>query len=148
MSFRVVPFILALLVALVVAMPASARTAERGIELVDGSGRAVLALRGSVLGVLGQGRLTVTVLVGRERPQVLVEGHAWSRRTGATTVYGGRDIRFRVFRGSWRIHMTGREINASAVGRGLVGLGGTGRYALSGGEYVAWPARYTMIRLA
>lgn len=128
-------------------MPAAGRTAEQGIELADGSGRVTLALRGAVLGVLGQGRLTVISLAGRDRPQILVEGYAWVRRNGNTVAYGGKGIRFRVFRGSWRIHLAGRGINASAVGRGLVGLEGSGRYALTGKDFVSWPAQYQTIRL-
>ena len=147
MSHRVLIFLLTAAVALAAAIPAAGRTAERGIELAGGSGRATLSLRGAALGVLGQGRLAVTVYPGRDRPQILVEGFAWVRKSGETTVYGGRGIRFRVFRGSWRIRLTGRGINASAVGRGFVGLEGSGRYALSGSDYVSWPAEYRTIRL-
>jgi hypothetical protein len=147
MSKRSLIVLLVVAAALALAGPAAGRTAERGIELADGSGVATLALRGAVLGVLGQGRLTVIALPGRDRPQIVVEGFAWVRRSKDTSVYGGKGIRFRVFRGSWRVRMVGRGINASAVGRGLVGLEGTGRYALSGGEFVSWPAEFQLIRL-
>jgi hypothetical protein len=147
MSHRSLIALLVIAIALASAVPAAGRTAERGIELAEGSGRATLALRGAVLGVLGQGRLTVIALAGRDRAEIFVEGFAWVRRDGNTMVYGGKGIRFRVFRGSWRIRMVGRGINASAVGRGLVGLAGSGRYALSGGDFVSWPSEYQLIRL-
>ena len=147
MSRRVLT--LALVAALAaVAAPASAATAETGIELVGGSGRAALSLRGAVLGGLARGRLMITVFPGRERPEVLVQGADWQRVVDArTTIYGGEGMRFRVFRGTWRVRISGTGINASAVGRGIVGLAGRGRYALGGAPYRPWPAEYETIRL-
>ena len=147
MVYRSLILLLVLAFTLAAASSAAGRVAERGIELADGSGRATLALRGAVLGVIAQGRLAVIALAGRDRPQILVAGYSWTTRDGNATVYGGKNIRFRVFRGSWRIRISGRGINASAVGRGLVGLEGSGRYALSGGDFVPWPAQYELIRL-
>lgn len=145
------PVLISLLaaVALLASAPVgTAARAETGIELVDGSGRAVLTLRGATLGELERGRLLITALPGRQPPDILVQGYDWQRVVNArTTIYGGTSIRFRVFRGSWRVRIQGTGINASAVGRGTVGLGGRGRYSLAGGAYLPWPAVYEVITL-
>ena len=138
---------LAAAVALAAASGASARPAESGIELLGGSGRVVLNLRGAVLGGLDSGRIAVTVKPGRA-PQVLVQGADWQQQLpSGTTVFGGEGIRFRVFRGAWKVVIQGSGINASAVGRGVVRLDGTGRYSLGGGAYQAWPAQPLTVRL-
>ena len=146
MSRRVIT-LLALGLALAALLAAQAIAAQTGIELVGGTGRATLDLRGAVLGTLGRGRLSVMTLPGRDRPSVLVQGYTWTRVEGRSTVYGGQNIRFRIFRGSWRVRLAGSGINASAVGRGIVGLAGTGRYSLTGSDYRSWPARYQTIVL-
>jgi hypothetical protein len=119
--------------------------ADGGIELAGGSGRSVLTLRGAVLGTLELGRITVSVRAGE--PRVVVQGYDWQRQTDAGTVYGGNDIRFRVFRGAWRVIIQGNGINASAVGDGNVRLRGTGRFSIDGGAYEAWPTEVETIRL-
>jgi hypothetical protein len=138
--------LLALAAALATSSPAWGAPADGGIELVGGSGRSIVTLRGAALGTVELGRITVSVRAGE--PRVIVQGHEWQRETGAGTVYGGSDIRFRVFRGSWRVIIQGNGINASAVGDGTVRLRGTGRYSIDGAAYAAWPAVFETIRLA
>jgi hypothetical protein len=125
---------------------AAAAASETGIELVDGTGRAVVALEGAVLGSFDRGRITIAVRRGD--PLVFVQGYEWSREglDGAIT-YGGSDIRFRVFRGAWRVTIRGTGINTSAVGPGTVGLRGSGRYSLDGGDYHPWPEEYQVFVL-
>jgi hypothetical protein len=140
--------LVAALVVLAAPAAAGAAGAESGIELARGSGRAVLTLRGAVLGAVERGRLTITILPGRIAPDVFVQGYEWQRTVnGRTTVYGGGGLRFRVFRGSWRVRLQGAGINASAVGLGTVGLGGRGRYSIAGAPYQPWPSEYLVIRL-
>jgi hypothetical protein len=146
MSRHALIFVLAAALA-VAATTASAATAGTGIELVGGSGRATLNLRGALLGALERGRLAITTIPGRQRPEILVQGYEWQRAEGQTTIYGGDRIRFRVFRGAWHVRLSGSGINASAVGRGIVGLAGRGRYSLAGAPYRPWPAEYETIRL-
>jgi hypothetical protein len=125
---------------------ASAAASEGGIELVGGSGRTVLALQGAVLGSFDRGRITIAVRRGS--PQILVQGYEWQRiGLNGVTTYGGRDIRFRVFRGAWRVIIVAAGVDASAVGQGTVGLRGTGRYSIDGGEYRPWPEEYRVIAL-
>ena len=148
---RLLPLLVATAVAaFLAAAPAQARllaqSAEPGIELHGGTGRAVLSLRGAVLGSLDRGNITVTVRRGQ--PLVLVQGYEWHRpATNGGITYGGRDLRFRVFRGAWRVVLNGSGIDVSAVGRGIVGLRGTGRFSLGGAAYQFWPVQYETIRL-
>jgi len=126
---------------------ASAAPLDTGIELIRGSGRAVLTLQGAMLGSLDRGRITVAVRRGE--PEVLVQGYEWVRNArNGSVVYGGHDIRFRVFRGAWRVTLLGSGIDASAVGAGTIGLRGSGRYSLDGGAYLPWPSEYRVIVLA
>lgn len=130
--------LLAAVLALVAAPPAGARPSVSGIELSNGSGRAVLALRGAVLGAVERGR--VTVKVTGTQTSWRVDGYEWSRRLDSgAVVYGGQGIRFRLFRGHWRLVAQGVGINASAAGRGTVTLRGTGTYSLGGGPDRPWP---------
>lgn len=130
---------------LLAAPPAGARPADGGVELVHGAGRAVLILRGAALGSLDRGRITIVVQAGE--PQVLVQGFQWQRRLPDGVVYGGQDLRFRIFRGAWRVVIQGGGIDASAVGNGIVGLRGEGRYSVNGSPYRLWPEEYRTIRL-
>ncbi len=121
---------------------------ETGIELVSGAGLASLNLRGAVLGTIARGTVTIRARPGLEEVEIFVLGHEWTRELAdGATMYGGRGIRFRVFRGSWRVRVQGSGINVSAVGRGVVGLRGRGRYSLAGRPYERWPTSYRAIRL-
>jgi hypothetical protein len=139
-----------LLCAVVFASTAAAAAAATSIELLGGNGRAVLNLRGAVLGGLQSGRLTVTRHPGRDRVEVIVFGADWTQVVSErTTIYGGEGIRFRVFHGSWRVRIQGSGIAATAVGRGTVGLAGRGQYSLAGARpFLPWPAAYETITLA
>jgi hypothetical protein len=128
------------------AATASAAASEGGIELSGGAGRTVLALEGAALGSFDRGRITIAVRRGS--PLILVQGYEWQRiGSNGVTTYGGSDIRFRVFRGAWRVTIVGRGVDASAVGEGTVGLRGTGRYSIDGGKYRPWPEEYRVIAL-
>jgi len=143
--FRRTVLVLAI-AALAASGTASAAPTDAGVELTDGSGKAVVTLDGAVLGSLDRGRITVATRRGD--PLVLVQGYEWSRTDeDGSTVYGGRDMRFRVFRGAWRVTLQGGGINASAVGTGSIGLRGNGRYSLDGGAYRTWPDEYKVIVL-
>ena len=146
MRRRWVICVLAVAMALATCSAALAAPADSGIELAGGSGRSVLTLRGAVLGTLEVGRITVSIRAGD--PQVIVQGEDWQRLTDDGIIYGGRDIRFRIFRGSWKLVVNGTGINASAVGSGVVGLRGEGRYSIDGAPYQAWPEEFETIRLS
>ena len=126
-----------------------------GIELVDGLGRASIKVQGAGLGSLEVGRIVITDFVRADGTEIAVWGADWQRRLNDRAVeYGGRDLRFRVFGGRWRVWIKGVGINASAVGRGTLALGpyskrgrSEGTYAIGGDEAVAWPTEWLKVRL-
>lgn len=129
--------------------PALAARGETGIELAGGSGLATLSLKGAALGTVARGVVTIRERSASGEVEILVHGYEWERELpDGSMLYGGEGIRFRVFGGAWRIRVQGSGINVSAVGRGLVGLRGSGRYSLAGGPYKRWTAAYRTIELA
>lgn len=131
---------------LLITAAASARPSASGIELRDGKGRAVITLKGAALGTVERGRITVALRAGPT--QWRVDGWDWTRRLpSGEVVYGGEGIRFRFFRGSWKLSIQGQGIDASAAGRGTVVLRGTGEYALEGGPPQPWPTSARAIPL-
>lgn len=145
--------LLVLVVSLTAASVASARF-ERGfedsdVELVEGSGRVTATVRGALIGSLqGTGTVTVTDLEDKVLTQTLVlnETASW-KLDPDTTVYAGENLRFRVFRGKWRVKIQGDGIFTSIVGAGTIGLSGEGRYSLAGAPYRPWPAEWATLRL-
>jgi hypothetical protein len=119
------------------------------LSVVRGKGSVVLTLRGSLLGRLGSGTLTVTDLTPRDRYTATVVGKKTSEtRLGLRTIrYKGQGIRFRMLGGGYRIVVKGGGMALSAVGRGDVTLDGdpktafddTGVYSLDGIDCSAEP---------
>ncbi len=130
-----------------VALPARLAD-ESDVELREGSGRALVVMRGALIGSLAEGRVEIRDLPGRADTDIQVLG-ADSIVEGANrTVYEGENLRFRVFRGWWRVDIRGRGIFTSMVGVGTVWLEGEdGRYSLAGSRPRPWPLERTMIRV-
>ena len=126
---------------------ASEAVAAAGVSLTNGSGRVVMNVRGSLLGTLERGRLSVRIQASDT--QVFVDGTSVRQRTmpDGRVVYTGTGLRFRVFRGGWRVVIDGSGINASAGGRGLVSLRGNGQYSVDGAASHAWSSSWQVIRL-
>jgi hypothetical protein len=145
--------LLVLVISLTAVSVASARF-DRGfedsdVELVEGNGRVTATVRGALIGsVQGTGIVTVTYLQDRPVTQTLVlnETSSW-KLDPDTTVYAGENLRFRVFRGKWRVRIQGDGIFTSIVGAGTIGLVGEGRYSLAGAPFRAWPTEWTTLRL-
>jgi hypothetical protein len=115
-------------------------------------------LRGSVIGRLAKGTLTVTespdggatiVVRGADRPPLT---------RGQTTVYTGTNIRFRIaHERRIAVRLNGKGLNFSAVGRGdgwMDGLGDPtagiffdGSYSLNGEPYHSLPDERTRFEL-
>jgi hypothetical protein len=131
--------------ALAVVPAALAEDLEDGVEVTNGSGHAILQLRGAALGEIGRGRIVIVPRVGTE-PEFVIQGYEWSRQLDRGTVYGGEHMRFR-FKGAGKLSIYGSRINASAVGIGTVTIEGTGEFSLGGGPYAAWPPDEAVIEL-
>lgn len=126
-----------LLLALVVPASALASRHDMGdgfLAVTSGKGMFVLSGRGSVLGHVDQGAVTITDLNPNDTsvPQVF----GWETKTPqgpSTYVYSGTDIRFRFVGSRFRIAVVGAGVALSAVGQGRVTMrADDGRYALDG----------------
>jgi hypothetical protein len=121
--------LLALAGVLAVAPATATRTAtptptNGTLSVVHGKGFVMLEMRGSILGRLGYGTVTVTDQTPRDPYTATVAGKKLKElRVGPRTVrYKGQALRFRMVGGSWRVVVRGSGIALSAVGRGAVTL--------------------------
>jgi hypothetical protein len=138
-------FALALLVP--TSSAARSRTPNDGTLSVRAArGVVVVAVKGGVIGSFAQGRVIITDPVEGDGTGPIVRGDEWALERGeATTVYGGKGVRFRLIGGAFRIKVLGRGINLSVVGKGTVTLDGAGTfddgtYSVNDGEYAPIPA--------
>jgi hypothetical protein len=124
----------------------------------DGRGVVVVRARGSIIGQLGKGTLTVTETPDL-RATIIVRGAERTRYPSTTvTVYAGTNIRFRLAHNKRiAIRLNGKRMNFSAVGRGdgwIDGLGDPvagiffdGSYSLNGEPYHSLPDLRTPFEL-
>jgi hypothetical protein len=84
----------------------------------------MLDMRGSILGRLANGMVTVTDQTPRDPYTATVGGKKVKQTQLAprTIRYKGQSLRFRMVGGSWRVVVRGSGIAISAVGRGTVTL--------------------------
>jgi hypothetical protein len=94
------------------------------LSVDHGKGLVVLEMRGSILGRLASGVVTVTDLTPRDPYTANVVGRKMKVIRGGlrTTRYRGQGLRFRMLGGNWRVTVRGTGIALSAVGRGAVTL--------------------------
>jgi hypothetical protein len=133
---------------------ASAATVVAGkpVSLSNGYGKAQISRRGSLLAVVGWGRIRIVDLPsGRapvrscNKPLRKVNASTWTAR--------GRDVRCRVWgMGPWRVTLLGWRIHASGVVRGFLRLDGrdsgrTGTYKIGDAPRRAWPRYLATFRL-
>ncbi len=99
------------------------------VSVEQGKGQVIVELKGNLLGRLTSGTVRIVDHTPRDRFMPLVGGRRLTvTRIGPrTTVYKGKDLRFRMLGGSWRIVVKGNGIAISAVGRGAVTLDGDRR---------------------
>ncbi len=123
----------------------------------DGRAATQLRLKGSVIGKVGNGRIAVTPSVMRTTTAVV---RGWEKRqfNGLTTVYIGKNIRFRVADDKrFNVKISGKGLNYSAVGRGdgwldgwgnpTAGIFFDGTYSLNGDAYRSLPDGRTTFEL-
>lgn len=143
---RLLPVALLAILAFPAGSAASERAATDGtLSVKDGRGTVVVAARGGVIGSFAQGRVTIVDPVDGDGTGPIVTGDEWSRDvSGTTTTWGGKQVRFRLIGGFFRIKIQGRGINLSVVGKGTVTLDGAGTdddgtFSVNGGDYVPIP---------
>jgi hypothetical protein len=119
------------------------------LSVRDGRGVTLVRLKGSVIGKVGNGRIAVTPSALGTTTAVV---RGWEKRqfNGLTTVYIGKNIRFRVADDKrFNVRLTGKGLNYSAVGRGdgwidgwgnpSAGIFFDGAYSLNGDAYRSLP---------
>jgi hypothetical protein len=137
------PFILLVCVAL--ALPAAAVAAssvgEGTLSVEDGRGKVTIEARGGFIGRIASGTVTIHDLTPEDANEPTVFGDDRPVRfVGETGIqYGGAGLRFRVAGGRWRVVVSGRGIDLSAVGKGTGtiksdGEAGPGIYSLDGAD--------------
>jgi hypothetical protein len=106
-------------------------------------------VRGAAIGSVAGGRITITDFPGQVETDVLVQGDGVTRIQidENTTRYIGENMRFRVFRGKWRVRISGFGIFASVVGVGQAEIVGQGRYSLAGSPFEPWPSDWITLKL-
>jgi hypothetical protein len=123
----------------------------------DGRASIQLRVKGSLIGRLGKGKLTVTD--SADGATIVVRGAEVKDVSGRTTVYSGANIRFRVADDKrFSVKISGKGLNFSAVGRGdgwIDGWGDPGEgvffdgsYSLNGVDYPSLPNERTRFELA
>ncbi len=128
-----------LLVGLLAAPAAASLAAQTGddrLSINDARGFVWIEARGSLIGRLDKGTVTVTDLTPLDASEPIVYGcdEVWFR--GPSNVCRGEDIRYRLIGGRWRVAIRGAGVDLSAAARGRVLLDGdglrTGVYSTSG----------------
>jgi hypothetical protein len=128
------------------------------ISVRDGRATMLVRVKGSIIGRLAKGKLTVTDSPGGAT--IIVRG--WETKVplpGRTTVYGGKGIRFRIAaERKVAVRLNGRGLNYTVVGRGdgwLDGVGDPtkgiffdGSYSLNAEPYHSIPDDKTQFVLA
>lgn len=117
-----------ILLAGAVAVPAVALAAKSDwspLSISDGRGKVTLRGRGTVIGRVDRGTITVTDLTPLDATEPLTFNCDDETFRGSATVCSGDHLRFRMIGGAWRIAITGVGIDLSAaVSRGWVTLDG------------------------
>jgi hypothetical protein len=114
-----------------VAVPAAALAATADwspVSISDGRGKVMLRGRGTVIGRVDRGTVTVTDLTPLDANEPLTFNCDDETFHGMSTVCSGDRLRFRMIGGGWRISISGVGIDLSAaVSRGSVTLDGDPR---------------------
>jgi hypothetical protein len=147
--------------ALLLAVPATAGKArpkpgDGTLSVRDGRGTVHFIARGTVIGRVDVGEVVAVDRNPFDDNEPILRGGRSPRggQTETTTTRVGRNIRFRLTGGAYRLTIRGRGIDLAAVGKGSVTLNGderfadTGLYSLNGGEFNPVPYERTTLQLA
>lgn len=110
-----------------------------------GKGFVRILARGTIIGNVANGQVQVVDRSPFDDRYPVVRGGKLKRSTFNSVTRQGKNVRFRLGGGMYRLRITGRRINLSAVGRGVVVLDGderyadTGLYSLNGEEFLPVP---------
>src|ERR1700745_475138 len=116
-------FALTLVLALAIPAVAAARPGNKGdgtFAVKNAAGQITVNAKGTVLGKLDEGTVTVTDMTpgGGDEPPTVVGADRKPVVKGTTTTYKGNGMRFRFAGGMYVVTVTGTGVNVSAGGRG------------------------------
>jgi hypothetical protein len=134
--------------------------AEDGTLAVrDGRGKVQMTVKGSLIGRFGNGSITIEELSSDEDTEPVVRGFRtfkWGRN-GNLRTYTGKNVRFRLIGGRYRVSFNAKGLFFSLVGKGRVQLDGNGSvedgifydgfYSLNGSEEESLPDDATWVNL-
>jgi hypothetical protein len=140
------------------AVPKRPPSQDGTLSVRDGRASVVMKMKGSIIGRLAKGSLTVTD-PGADATVIVRGAESERYPTEKTTVYAGKAIRFRVADDRRvTVKVTGKGINFSAVGRGDGWIDGwgdpgggvffDGAYSLNGEDYASLPNERMRFELA
>jgi hypothetical protein len=149
---------------ILLAVPAAAYAQPSGkpqdgtLSVREARGMIFLNVKGSITGRFEKGKLTITDPNPYDSRRPVVYGSSKTTYRGAkTTIYQGRNIRFRLIGARYQIRIEGRGIFLSAIGRGpgiLDGAGDTqagifydGVWSLNEEDYHSLPDEATSFQL-
>jgi len=139
-------YVFVLVLALLLPAAASARPGDRGdgtFVVKNGLGQLTINAKGSVIGKLDRGEISVQDLTPTAGDEIQVLGYDRKPvvRPDGTTTYRGDKMRVRVVGGGFLVTVTGTGINLSSVGKGtVVGTGiGDGLFSTDGSPFRASP---------
>ena len=142
--------IFSLALALVLAAGASARVAGSdtgSLEVQRGNGTVVVQMiRGALIGRFAAGRIAITSRRGAADVTVFGADET-IQLNDSTTVYRGRDVRFKVSGQGWRVGIQAAGLDASLVGRGVATLRGGGTMSVDGAAFQPWPNDFRSLPL-
>jgi hypothetical protein len=94
----------------------------------DGRGKVQMTVKGSLIGRFSNGSLTIEELSTDEESEPVVRGYKtfkWGRN-GNVRTYTGKNVRFRLIGGRYKVTLAAKGIFFSLVGKGRVVLDGNG----------------------
>jgi hypothetical protein len=129
------------------------------LSIRDGRATMLLHVKGSIIGRVTKGRLTITDSPDSGATIVVRGAESAKDLTDKTTVYSGTSIRFRIADDrKVSVRLSGRGLNFSVVGRGEGWIDGVGdpsagifydgSYSLNGDPYRSLPNEKTSLQLA
>ena len=135
---------LILLALLALALPFAAGGAvhagEGTLSVENARGKVTIQAKGAILGRIVSGSVVVFDLTPNDAYEPYISGDDYVKLVGETGIqYGGRNLRFRLIGGSYRIVVRGTGIDLSVVANGMALLegdtsaaGGAGVYSTDG----------------
>jgi hypothetical protein len=131
--------LLALLVPL--AGYAAVRAGEGTLSVDNGRGKVTVQAKGAILGRIASGSVVVYDLTPNDLYEPYISGDDYVRLVGETGIqYGGRNLRFRLIGGSYRVVVKGAGVDLSVVANGFAILEGDteapdpGVYSIDGAD--------------